>query len=170
MKLEALLEELKNNLNRMNDREAMDIFIKSLNISGLIYGGHSSIKQNTYKMKVSFINGRNTSIILFYVCVVFIMKETQREIVSVRLEPLKCSLSSFENILETVNKLKKQFLQKYKEESKKYLMLAKRLNVSDEVAIQLGEAFYRLNSNSRDILLQKEDAYNLIYGINVKKM
>lgn len=165
MNFEKLLEELKNDLNnKIHEREAMPKFIKALNIPGLVYGGLSSIKPNEYKMKVSLVNGRNTSIIIFYIHAKYINKENKREIVSLRMTPLNYDISSYEVIVEIVNKLQKQFLQKYKEDAETYLLLAKELNVSEEVALRLGEAFYHLNPNSKDFLLQKEDAYNLVYG------
>ena len=165
MNFEKLLDELKDDLNNnMHEREAVPKFVKALNIPGLIYGGLTSIRGNEHKIRVSLINGRNTSIIIFYVHVKYIIKENKRKIISLQMVPLNYDISSYDALVDVVNRLKKQFLQKYKEDAETYLTLAKELKVSEEIALRLGEAFYYLNLNSKDLLLQKGDAYNLVYG------
>ncbi len=164
MKLEKALEELKNDLNnKMNERIAVEKFISSLNIEGLFYGGRGSLTPNTFKIKVCIINGRNTNIVLFYIRATFENKE-KRTIKSLWTESLNYHFSTYEELVELVKRVKMQYINKYEKDAEKFLALAKELNISNEVAIQLGEAFYHLNPNSKDIILKKEDSYKTIYG------
>lgn len=164
MRLETALEELKNDLNnKMNERVAIEKFISSLNIVGLIYGGRGSLTPNTFKIKVSFINGRNTNIVLFYIRATFENKE-KRTIKSLWTESTNYHFSTYEELVELVKRVKMQYINKYEKDAEKFLALAQELNISNEIAIQLGDAFYHLNPNSRDIILQREDSYKKIYG------
>lgn len=97
MKLEKALEELKNDLNnKMNERIAVEKFISSLNIEGLLYGGRGSLTPNTFKTKVCLINGRNTSIVLFYIRATFENKE-KRTIKSLWTESLNYHFQLMKN-------------------------------------------------------------------------
>ena len=164
MKLETALEELKDDLNnKINERVAIEKFISSLNITGLFYGGRGSFTPNVFKIKVCIINGRNTNIVLFYIRATFENKE-KRTIKSLWTESLNYHFSTYEELVELVKRVKMQYINKYEKDAEKFLALAKELNISNEVAIQLGEAFYHLNPNSKDIILKKEDSYKTIYG------
>ena len=64
-------------------------------------------------MKVSLIDGRNTSITLFYICTTF-DDPKNKHVLFIKLETFNYPFSTYEELVEVVKKLKKQICKKVK--------------------------------------------------------
>lgn len=77
-------------------------------------------------MKVSLIDGRNTSITLFYICTTF-DDPKNKHVLFIKLETFNYPFSTYEELVEVVKKLKKQICKKVQKKCKKFFSISKRI-------------------------------------------
>lgn len=159
----TLQDFLQNIQNKFEDRQYSSFrdFIQDIlaefNIKELVFARTGlNLKGNVAKININVEIGRNSNIVLMNLKVVF--KDSRcKEVEEITLHRNPYQLNTYEELVELVAKLKEEYKDKYQSIANEYLDLAKSMNLSKDDAIKLGEAFYRLNGNARDVLLSMKD-------------
>lgn len=77
----------------------------------------------------------------------------------IKIDDNPYGLLTYEDFVDLCKKKKEESKKRYQTAAEEYLKLAASLNLNQEQALKLGDAFYRLNPNAKDVLYDKEDSF-----------